>query len=46
MRAVLEEADHVHADAAGVPLSHTEYSDGKVTRYGPQMLSLLQATGV
>ncbi|HWW68295.1 MAG TPA: lytic murein transglycosylase [Solirubrobacterales bacterium] len=34
------------ADAAGVPLSHTEYYEGKVTAYGLQMLSLLQAIGV
>ncbi len=34
------------ADAAGVPLSHTEYYEGKVTTYGLQMLSLLQAIGV
>ena len=34
------------ADAAGVPLSHAEYYEGKVTAYGLQMLSLLQAIGV
>jgi hypothetical protein len=34
------------ADTAGVPLSHTEYYEGKVTSYGLQMLSLLQAIGV
>jgi hypothetical protein len=34
------------ADAAGVPLSHVEYYEGKVTAYGLQMLSLLQAVGV
>jgi hypothetical protein len=34
------------ADAAGVPLSHAEYYEGKVTSYGLQMLSLLQAIGV
>ncbi len=34
------------ADPAGVPLSHGEYYEGKVTRYGLQMLSLLQDIGV
>jgi murein DD-endopeptidase MepM/ murein hydrolase activator NlpD len=34
------------ADAAGTPLSHAEYFEGKVTTYGLKMLSLLQAIGV
>jgi murein DD-endopeptidase MepM/ murein hydrolase activator NlpD len=34
------------ADPTGVPLSHAEYYEGKVTRYGLQMLSLLQDIGV
>jgi hypothetical protein len=34
------------ADAAGVPLSHAEYYEGKITESGLEMLSLLQALGV
>jgi hypothetical protein len=34
------------ADSAGVPLSHGEYFEGKVTQSGLQMLSLLQSLGV
>ncbi len=34
------------ADAAGTPLSHGEYFEGKVTQGGLQMMSLLQALGV
>ncbi len=34
------------ADAAGVPISHAEYFEGKVTASGLEMLSLLQALGV
>ncbi|MDX6610668.1 MAG: hypothetical protein QOF85_2593 [Solirubrobacterales bacterium] len=34
------------ADAAGTPLSHGEYFEGKVTQGGLQMFSLLQALGV
>ncbi len=34
------------ADSAGVPLSHTEYYEGKITESGLEMLSLLQALGV
>jgi hypothetical protein len=34
------------ADPAGVPLGHAEYYEGKVTRYGLQMLSLLQYIGI
>jgi murein DD-endopeptidase MepM/ murein hydrolase activator NlpD len=34
------------ADSAGVPLSHAEYFEGKVTQSGLQMLSLLQSLGV
>jgi hypothetical protein len=34
------------ADTAGVPLSHGEYIEGKVTVYGLKMLSLLQTIGV
>jgi hypothetical protein len=34
------------ADAAGVPISHGEYFEGKVTSAGLEMLSLLQALGV
>ncbi|MGA8745255.1 MAG: lytic murein transglycosylase [Solirubrobacterales bacterium] len=34
------------ANAAGQPLSHAEYYEGKVTTYGLQMLSLLQDIGV
>ncbi len=34
------------ADSAGVPLSHTEYYEGRVTQSGLEMLSLLQALGV
>jgi murein DD-endopeptidase MepM/ murein hydrolase activator NlpD len=34
------------ADAAGVPLSHAEYYEGKITESGLEMFSLLQALGV
>jgi murein DD-endopeptidase MepM/ murein hydrolase activator NlpD len=34
------------ADAAGVPISHAEYFEGKVTQSGLEMFSLLQALGV
>jgi murein DD-endopeptidase MepM/ murein hydrolase activator NlpD len=34
------------ADAAGTPLSHGEYFEGKVTQGGLEMMSLLQALGV
>jgi soluble lytic murein transglycosylase-like protein/murein DD-endopeptidase MepM/ murein hydrolase activator NlpD len=34
------------ADSAGVPLSHAEYFEGKVTQGGLEMFSLLQALGV
>jgi len=34
------------ADTAGVPLSHSEYFEGKVTQFGLKMMSLLQALGV
>jgi murein DD-endopeptidase MepM/ murein hydrolase activator NlpD len=34
------------ADAAGVPLSHGEYYEGKITESGLEMFSLLQALGV
>ena len=34
------------ADAAGTPLSHGEYFEGKVTQSGLEMMSLLQALGV
>jgi soluble lytic murein transglycosylase-like protein/murein DD-endopeptidase MepM/ murein hydrolase activator NlpD len=34
------------ADSAGVPLSHAEYFEGKVTQSGLEMFSLLQALGV
>jgi murein DD-endopeptidase MepM/ murein hydrolase activator NlpD len=34
------------ADAAGTPLSHGEYFEGKVTQSGLEMFSLLQALGV
>ena len=34
------------ADAAGTPLSHAEYYEGKVTQSGLEMFSLLQALGV
>jgi membrane-bound lytic murein transglycosylase B len=34
------------ADTAGVPLSHDEYYEGKVTESGLEMLSLLQSLGV
>jgi hypothetical protein len=34
------------ANAAGVPLGHGEYDEGKITRYGLQMLSLLQRIGI
>jgi soluble lytic murein transglycosylase-like protein/murein DD-endopeptidase MepM/ murein hydrolase activator NlpD len=34
------------SDTAGVPLSHTEYYEGKVTQSGLEMLSLLQSLGV
>jgi murein DD-endopeptidase MepM/ murein hydrolase activator NlpD len=33
------------ADAAGVPLSHAEYYEGKITESGLEMFSLLQALG-
>jgi hypothetical protein len=34
------------ADAAGTPLSHGEYFEGKVTQSGVEMMSLLQTLGV
>lgn len=34
------------ADTAGVPLSHAEYYEGKITESGLEMFSLLQALGV
>ncbi len=34
------------ADSAGVPISHAEYFEGKVTASGLEMFSLLQALGV
>jgi murein DD-endopeptidase MepM/ murein hydrolase activator NlpD len=34
------------ADAAGTPLSHGEYYEGKVTQGGLEMMSFLQALGV
>jgi hypothetical protein len=34
------------ADSSGVPLSHAEYFEGKVTQAGLQMFSLLQTLGV
>jgi hypothetical protein len=34
------------ADSSGVPLSHAEYVEGKVTQAGLQMFSLLQTLGV
>jgi Transglycosylase SLT domain len=34
------------ADSSGVPLSHAEYFEGKVTQGGLQMFSLLQTLGV
>jgi membrane-bound lytic murein transglycosylase B len=34
------------ADPAGVPLSHGEYFEGKVTQYGIEMSSLLQSLGI
>jgi murein DD-endopeptidase MepM/ murein hydrolase activator NlpD len=34
------------ADAAGTPLSHAEYFEGKVTQSGLEMFSFLQALGV
>jgi Transglycosylase SLT domain len=34
------------ADSSGVPLSHAEYFEGKVTKGGLEMFSLLQALGV
>ena len=34
------------ADAAGTPLSHGEYYEGKVTQSGLEMMSFLQALGV
>ncbi len=34
------------ADSSGVPLSHDEYFEGKVTRSGLEMFSLLQTLGV
>ena len=34
------------ADSAGVPLSHGEYFEGKVTQGGLQMFSLLQTLGL
>jgi murein DD-endopeptidase MepM/ murein hydrolase activator NlpD len=34
------------ADAAGTPLSHGEYFEGKVTQSGLEMMSFLQALGV
>jgi murein DD-endopeptidase MepM/ murein hydrolase activator NlpD len=34
------------ADAAGVPLSHASYFEGKVTESGIEMFSLLQSLGV
>jgi murein DD-endopeptidase MepM/ murein hydrolase activator NlpD len=34
------------ADSTGVPLSHAEYFEGKVTASGLEMFSLLQALGV
>jgi hypothetical protein len=34
------------ADPAGVPLSHAEYYEGKITESGLEMFSLLQALGV
>jgi murein DD-endopeptidase MepM/ murein hydrolase activator NlpD len=34
------------SDAAGTPLSHAEYFEGKVTKSGLEMLSFLQALGV
>ena len=34
------------ADAAGTPLSHGEYFEGRVTQSGLEMMSLLQALGV
>jgi murein DD-endopeptidase MepM/ murein hydrolase activator NlpD len=34
------------ADPAGVPLSHGEYFEGKVTQSGLEMMSFLQALGV
>jgi hypothetical protein len=33
------------ADAAGVPLSHTEYSEGKETQWGREMASFLTGIG-
>jgi len=34
------------ADSSGVPLSHSEYFEGKVTQAGLEMFSLLQTLGV
>ncbi len=34
------------ADTAGVPISHAEYFEGRVTQSGLEMFSLLQALGV
>jgi murein DD-endopeptidase MepM/ murein hydrolase activator NlpD len=34
------------SDTAGVPLSHAEYYEGKVTESGLEMFSLLQALGI